>query len=513
MKPGATNANLYATRAGEGLPQREDSPARAAVSDPAPAPAAAPSPAIKFGTDGWRAVFAEDFTFANVRRVAGAIASYVVKHEDPRRGVIVGYDTRFLSAAFARAAAEVVAAAGIPVTLANDYVPTPSVSYAVKSRGAAGGVVITSSHNPWQWNGVKFKAKFGGSATPAIMKIIEQETESGARPEGRKAEIEELDLKPAYVEAICAFADLALIRKARFKLAIDSMHGSGRGVLAGIFARHDIDCVAIRQQVDPLFPGINPEPIEPHVRLLQETVVSQACHAGLATDGDADRIGAVAEDGSFVDAHKIFSLLLDWLLSRKHWAGDVVRAFNTTGMIDRIARKYGRQLAECPIGFKHIADLMMEREIAVGGEESGGIGYSRYLPERDGLLNSLLLANVMAEEQRPLGDLVRRLQREYGPHYFGRRDLHLADEVKRRSIERARSEATKRLGAYAILKKEGLDGVKVFLDATREQNGAEPWVLFRASGTEPLLRIYAEAATPDLVQEVLGLAQAFAEGA
>jgi phosphomannomutase len=510
MKSRATDSERGTIRTGDGLAQRDAAAASAAVTDRA-AVAAGGAPAIKFGTDGWRAVFAEDFTFRNVRRVAGAIAAYVLKHEEPARGVVVGFDTRFLSSAFARAAAEVLAAAGIPVKLSNDDVPTPAVSYAVKSQASAGGVVITSSHNPWNWNGVKFKAKFGGSATPAIMKIIEQEAEAGAMPEGRRVDIQELDLKPAYIAAICAFADLPLIRKARLKLAVDSMHGSGRGVLAGIFAQHEIECVAIRQQVNPLFPAINPEPIEPHVRLLQETVVAQACHAGLATDGDADRIGAVAEDGSFIDSHKIFSLLLDWLLRRKQWSGEVVRAFNTTGMVDRIARKFGRKLHECPIGFKHIADLMMEREIVVGGEESGGIGYSRYLPERDGLLNSLLLANVMAEEQKPLGELVGRLQRDYGAHFFGRRDLHLAEEVKRGAIERARSEATKRLGTYAIVKKEGLDGIKVFLDASRERNGAEPWVLFRASGTEPLLRVYAEAETPGLVQEVLGLAEAFVE--
>src|SRR5262249_1225052 len=405
---------------------------------------------IKFGTDGWRAVIADDFTFANVRRVAGAIASYVLNHEDASRGVIVGYDTRFGSPSFARAAAEVLAAAGIPVKLASDYSPTPAISFAVKNKGAAGGVVITSSHNPWNWNGVKFKAKFGGSATPAIMRIIEQETAAGVMPKGKQASIEEVDLKPAYIEAVSGFADLGLISKAKFKFAIDSMYGSGRGVLAQVFQRHKIDFVAIRQEVNPLFPEINPEPIEPHVRLLQETVVREKCHAGLATDGDADRIGAVAEDGSFVDSHKIFAVLLQWILTRKKWPGEVVRAFNTTRMIDRIAVKYGRKLNESSIGFKHIADLMMEREIVMGGEESGGIGYSRFLPERDGILNSLLLANVMAEEKKPLGELVSELQKEYGPHFYGRRDLHIPDDVKLGAIERARSDGTTRLGRFAI---------------------------------------------------------------
>jgi len=472
-----------------------------------------PTTAIKFGTDGWRAIIADDFTFDNVRLVAGAIASYVLKHEDASRGLIVGYDTRFGSPRFARAAAEVLAGAGIPIRLASDYSPTPAISFAVKSTGAAGGVVITSSHNPWNWNGVKFKGKFGGSATPAIMKVIEQETAAGAAPNGKQASIEEVDLKPTYVRALCKFADLELISKAKFKFAVDSMYGSGRGILAQIFEEHGIDFVAIRQEVNPLFPEINPEPIEPHVRMLQETVVREHCQAGFATDGDADRIGAVAEDGSFVDSHKIFSVLLDWLLRRKQWPGEVVRAFNTTRMLDRIAAKHGRKMNECPIGFKHIADLMMERDIMIGGEESGGIGYSRYLPERDGILNSLLLANVLAEEKKPLGALVASLQKEYGRHFYGRRDLHIADDIKFGAIERAKSESTKRLGKYGVIKKEGLDGIKFFLDAPTDGNGAEAWILFRASGTEPLLRVYAEAASPELVQEILGTGEAFVQAA
>jgi phosphomannomutase len=231
--------------------------------------------------------------------------------------------------------------------------------------------------------------------------------------------------------------------------------------------------------------------------------VKERCHAGLATDGDADRIGAVAEDGSFVDSHKCFAILLRWVLERRKWPGDVVRAFNTTRMLDRIAAKYGRKLFECSIGFKHIADLMMEREIAMGGEESGGIGYGRYIPERDGILNCLLLANVMAEESKPLGQLVADLQREFGPHYYGRRDLHISDDLKQRAIRRAQAESTTKLGPFRVLSKEGLDGIKFFLDAPTNGNGAEPWVLFRASGTEPLLRVYAEAASPGLVNDIL----------
>ncbi|HXY78531.1 MAG TPA: phosphoglucomutase/phosphomannomutase family protein [Candidatus Acidoferrales bacterium] len=483
---------------------------------------------IKFGTDGWRGLIADDFTFDNIRRVAGAIASYVLKHEDPARGVIVGYDTRFLSDRAARIVAQVIAGAGIPVLLANDYVPTPAVSYTVKKRGAAGGVMVTSSHNPWNWNGVKFKGKFGGSATPAIMKSIEDElaaeaTASDSSPTHSHrtrmsgapapAKIEEVDLKPPYIEAVSQFANLDLIRRANLKFAIDSMYGSGRGVLPTIFDAHGIRYVAIRQEVNPLFPGINPEPILPHVTLLQETVVKEKCHAGLATDGDADRIGAVAEDGSFVDSHKCFAVLLNWLLVYKKWPGDVVRAFNTSGMIDRIAARFGRKLRECSIGFKYIADLMMEHEILIGGEESGGIGYGRFLPERDGILNALLLANVMAEERKPLGELVADLQREFGAHYYGRHDLHISDELKNSTIRRAADPQTTTLGAYSILRKENRDGMKFFLDAPKRGNGADAWVLFRASGTENMLRCYVEAATPELVEEILEIGERFARQA
>jgi alpha-D-glucose phosphate-specific phosphoglucomutase len=464
---------------------------------------------IKFGTDGWRGIIADDFTFDNVRRVAGAIASYVLKYEDARRGVIVGYDARFASPRAAQIVSEVIATAGIPVKLANDYTPTPAVSYAVKHQGAAGGVMVTSSHNPWNWNGIKFKGNFGGSATPAIMKKIEEELAAGSSPKAAKAAVEEVDLKKPYVTAVCSFADMDLIARTKFKFAVDAMYGSGRGVLTGIFSERGVQYVAIRQELNPLFPGINPEPIEPHTAMLQQTVVREKCDAGLATDGDADRIGAVAEDGSFVDSHKIFCVLLRWLLERKKWPGDVVRAFNTTRMLDRIAAKHGRKLHETSIGFKYIADLMMEGEILIGGEESGGIGYSRFLPERDGVLNCLLLANVMAEEGKPLGQLVADLQREFGPHYYGRRDLHIPEEMKQNAIQRARADGTKALGRYNVLKKEHLDGAKFFLDTPTNGNGAEAWVLFRASGTEPLLRLYTEASSPELVSELLTTGENF----
>ncbi len=467
--------------------------------------------AINFGTDGWRGVIADDFTFDNVRRVATAIAAYVRKHEDPRKGLVVGYDTRFASPLAAREVAETLAECGIPVTLANDFTPTPVVSFAVRHFGTSGGVVVTSSHNPWNWNGVKFKGKYAGPATPAIMKAIEAELRAGTRPPGNRAEIRETDFKQPYIEAILRFVDLDTMSKAGFKFAIDPMHGAGRGMLAHIFRERGIAHVEIRGELNPLFPGINPEPIEPHISMLQDTVVRERCQAGFATDGDADRIGAVAEDGSFVDSHKIFSILLRWLIERKHWPGDVAKTFSATKMLDRIARRHGRNLLETPIGFKYICDLMLEREILIGGEESGGIGVARHLPERDGICNALLLAAVMADEHRTLAELVSDLQREYGEHYYGRRDLHVPNEVKEAAVRRAGKDLD-RVSSYKILRRENTDGVKVYLDAPSNGSGAEPWLLFRASGTEPLLRLYSEACSPALVNDILDGAEAVVFG-
>ena len=467
---------------------------------------------IKFGTDGWRGVIADDYTFENVRRAAGAIASYILKNEDPRKGVVVGYDTRFGSRSFARAAAEVLAGAGIPVRFSNDYIPTPAISYMAKHLDTAGGVMITSSHNPWSWNGMKFKEKFGGSARPAIIRQIEAELAAGAMPRGTPANIEEVDFKPPYIAAITKFADLELIGSAGFKLAIDYMYGAGRFVLGNILRQRGVDVVEIRSDVNPLFPGINPEPIEPHVRMLQDTVVKERCHAGFANDGDADRIGAVTEDGSFVDAHKCYAILLWWLLEYKNWPGAVTRAFNTTRMLDRIAKKYGRELIEHGIGFKYVCDVVLSgKEVLIGGEESGGIGIPRHLPERDGVLNALLLANAMAESHMTLGEIVAHLQKEFGAHYYGRRDLHIDEEIKQAAIRRADSGKVRRLGPYKVLRKENLDGVKFFLDAPTNGKGAEAWVLMRASGTEPLMRIYCEAASPELVTEILDAAVGFVE--
>ncbi|MDR3726606.1 MAG: phosphoglucomutase/phosphomannomutase family protein [Terracidiphilus sp.] len=477
-----------------------------------------PHPQIKFGTDGWRAIIADDFTFANVRIAAEAIAAYVHAKEDPAKGLCIGYDTRFGSKAFARTCAEVAAATGIPVMLANAITPTPALSWGVRERGAAGGIMITSSHNPAQWNGVKYKAWYGGSGSPSI--IAEIETFLGqpvARP-AQPATITEVDFLPTYLKAIESFTSLDKLAKSGMKFAIDSMYGAGGTYISDIFTRLGVDHVQIRSNADPLFPGINPEPIEPHIRALGVAAVEYGCQAGLCTDGDADRIGATDENGNFVDPHKIFSVLLSWALKyHNDWPGAVTRAFNTTRMLDRICKKHGRELIEHGIGFKYVCDYMLERKILMGGEESGGIGFQRHLPERDGLLNALLLANAMAQEGKTLGQLVADLQAEYGEHQYGRIDLTIPVDVKEGAIARAKAlkPGDPVFACMPILRQETLDGVKFYLDnpeAKTKPNAAETWLLLRASGTEPLLRIYTESCSKEAVAKLLESARAFALG-
>ena len=482
-----------------------------------------PQPPIKFGTDGWRAIIADDFTFANVRIAAEAIAAYVHSRkgsadEDPAKGLCIGYDTRFGSKAFARACAEVAAATGIPVLLANAVTPTPALSFGVRERKAAGGIMITSSHNPAQWNGVKYKAWYGGSAKPSIIAEIESYLGKPVPRAAQPAPIEEVDFLPTYLAAIESFTSLDKLAKSGMKFAIDSMYGAGGTIISDIFTRLGVDHVQIRANADPLFGGINPEPIEPHIRALGEAAAANNCAAGLCTDGDADRIGATDEHGVFVDPHKIYCVLLSWALKyHNDWPGAVTRAFNTTRMLDRICKKHGRELIEHGIGFKFVCDYMLEREILMGGEESGGIGFQRHLPERDGLLNALLLANVMAMEGKPLGQLVADLQAEYGEHQYGRIDLTIPEDVKNGAIARAKALKVGEtvFGGMPILRQETLDGVKFYLDnpeAKTKPNAAETWLLLRASGTEPLMRVYCESCSKESVAKVLESARKFALG-
>ena len=478
------------------------------MTEPNTAPLSSP---VKFGTDGWRGIIADDFTYANVRVAVSAIAHYVLNHEDASKGVCIGYDTRFGSPQFARLAAEVMADAGIPVQLADRITPTPALSYGVRQRGAAGGIMITSSHNPAQWNGVKYKASYGGSGSPSIIKQIEGYLGQPLAHAKQPAAITETDFLPDYIAAVEAFADLPLIAKSPYRFLIDSMYGAGAGVLKGIFERAGVPCVEMRAEHNPLFPGINPEPILPHIAATQKRVVEEKCDAGLITDGDADRIGSVDEQGNVVDAHKIFAILLWWLLKRKDWPGGVTRAFNTTKMLDRIAAKHGRKLYEHGIGFKYVCDLMLSEDILIGGEESGGVGMKKHLPERDGILNALLIANVMAEEKKTLGELVAMLQSEFGEHQYGRIDMHIDDRLKQSAIKRASGGLTE-IAGMKILKMEDMDGIKFYLEnpeAEGLRNAAETWLLLRASGTEPLLRVYSESTSQAAVGKILKAAEQF----
>lgn len=445
---------------------------------------------IRFGTDGWRGLIADDFTFENVRLVARALACYVQKHENPAAGVVVGHDTRFGGERFAAAAAEELARAGIPTLVAGAPTPTPVVSYAVRHFRAAGGVMITASHNPWQWNGVKFKAAYGGSASPAIVKKIEAEVGQAFTPVQTPAKTCETDLRTPYLEHLRGLVNLEAIARSGRRFVVDPLYGAGIGYVTALLKAEEIHA-----HRDPLFPGLNPEPIEPHISELRRTVLEGRYDAGFALDGDADRLGAVDSTGAFVDSHRIFSILLEHR-ARRGERGEVAKTFSTTKMVDRIAARYGMLCHETPIGFKYICDLMLERDILIGGEESGGIGVRGHLPERDGILNCLLLAEVMAERNLTLGELVAELHAQYGPQYYDRRDLHLAEGQKERAIESFTGRPPARIAGLAVTATENKDGIK-FL------SGDTAWVLLRASGTEPLLRIYSEAPSPELVKALL----------
>lgn len=456
---------------------------------------------IKFGTDGWRGIIAEDFTHENVRKVAHAIARYVIRAERPERGVVVGYDTRFGSERFARVAADTLTAAGIPTSLVTDACPTPTVSLLVKLREAAAGIQISASHNPYQWNGVKLKASYGSSASPAIVAQVEAALEKVLRDgvpalPPRNDLLQSIDARTPYLEKIGELVDWERLRAAKVRFMIDPMHGAARGLLCELFRRNSIECEEIRGTRDPLFGGVNPEPIEPHVEALRHALRSGKFDAGFALDGDGDRIGAMDPDGTFITPHQIFSILLWHLAGARKLTGDVAKTFSTTNMIDKIAAKLGRRVFETPIGFKYICDRMLENDILLGGEESGGIGTKLYLPERDATVNALLLAEVMAWHGKSLNELVRMLHREFGEHHYGRVDLSLKPGQKEKAIEHFSNGGLQGVLDWRVERRENLDGVKAYL-------GDVGWVMVRASGTERMLRVYSETIRPETTRRVL----------
>jgi len=457
--------------------------------------------AIKFGTDGWRGIIADDFTFANARIVAHAIARYVVRGEDARKGVLIGYDHRFASDAIAAAVAETISATGTPVWVTDKPCPTPAISLLVRQRKAAGGLVITASHNPARWNGIKYKASYGSSALPSIVAQIETKLagviETGIPPlPPQKNLIQKLDPRAPYIETIEKLVDWDRLRKAKFRYVSDAMYGSAAGILPEIFKRNGIACDEIRGTHDPLFGGSHPEPIEPHIDPLRKAVLAGKYDVGFAADGDGDRIGAIDRDGSFINPHQIFALLVWHLVGTRQLEGDIAKTFSVTKLIDKLAAKYNRKLHEVPIGFKYICELMLEQNILIGGEESGGIGTSMYLPERDATVSALLLAELMAWHGKTLGELLAALHKEFGEYHYGRVDLDLKPGQKEKSINHFSGSKLKHLFGFDISNRENLDGIKLYL-------GNVGWVMVRASGTENLLRVYSETNKPDTTKKVL----------
>ena len=456
---------------------------------------------IKFGTDGWRGIINEDFTVENARVVANAIARYVARAEDSRKGVLVGYDHRNLSEEVAMAVAEVVSATGTPVWLTDKPCPTPAISLLVRQRGAAGGMVVTASHNPYTWNGIKYKASYGSSALPSIVAQIETElavvTSDGLPPlPPRKELIHSVDPRKPYLDTIEKLVDWKRLRDAKFRFVIDTMHGSAAGLLLELFTRNGVACEEIRGTRDPHFGGVHPEPIEPHIDALRKAVLAGKFDAGFAADGDGDRIGAIDRDGTFVNPHQIFALLVWHLVGTRNLPGDIAKTFSVTKLIDALAAKYGRKLHEVPIGFKYICELMLEQNILIGGEESGGIGTSLYLPERDASVSALLLAELMAWHGKSLGELLGVLHKEFGEFHYGRVDLDVTAAQKQKAIAYFSDDKLKRFQEWPVTRRENMDGIKVYL-------GDLGWVLVRASGTENLLRIYSETSKAGTTQSVL----------
>jgi phosphomannomutase len=456
---------------------------------------------IKFGTDGWRGVIAEDFTFANARIVANAIARYVVRNEDARKGVLIGYDHRYAADPVAAAVAEVISASGTPVWLADKPCPTPTISYLVRDRKAAGGIVITASHNPYRWNGIKYKASYGSSALPSIVAQIEQELEvvsqNGAPPlPPRQDLIHPLEPRAPYLDALEKLVDWKRLRDTKFRFVFDPMHGSAAGLLPKLFRRNGIHCDEIRGTRDPRFGGVHPEPIEPHIEALRQAVRTGKYDAGFCADGDGDRIGAIDRDGSFINPHQILALLVWHLAGTRNLPGDIAKTFSVTKLIDKLAGKFGRKLHEVPIGFKYICELMLEQNILIGGEESGGIGTSLYLPERDATVSALFLAELMAWHEKSLGELLAALHVEFGEYHYGRVDLDLKPGQKEKAIAHFSNGKLNRILELPVVRREDMDGVKVYL-------GEAGWVMVRASGTENLLRLYSETSKPETTRRIL----------
>ncbi len=466
---------------------------------------------IKFGTDGWRAVISDTFTFNNLRLVAQAIADYVRNEGSNGRdpAVVIGFDTRFLSDRYAAEIARVMAGNGIVAWLTRTDAPTPAVSYSVVERAAAAGIMVTASHNPPRYNGIKLKAAYGGAASPQQARRVEhylEEAEAEARGPNIMDYQRALDqdlIRPfdpvwAYYAHLGTLVDLDAISSGELRIVADAMYGSGRGCIAEMLSRTRCHVHEIRGQMNPGFGGIHPEPIARYLSALVAAIGTYHADVGLATDGDADRIGAMDGHGNFVDPHHIFALALRYLVEKRGRHGMVVKTLSTTTMVDRLAARYGLPLTETPVGFNYIAEYMLHNDVLIGGEESGGMCIKGHIPEGDGILMGLLLLEIMADAGVPLDELIADIQQDVGPVCYARTDLRLRHPVVKQSMVKRLSEgAPSSIGGMAVRKVDALDGVKYHLED-------ESWLLIRPSGTEPVLRVYAEAPSPQGVKALLG---------
>ena len=469
---------------------------------------------IRFGTDGWRAVIAEDFTFANVARVSQAAADYWKARPIPGAPplVVVGYDRRFLSPEFARTAAQVFAANGISVVLTPEPTPTPSVSYAVRALRALGGVMITASHNPPRFNGYKLKSRLGGPASPEECQAIEARLDRhpvrplSEVPGARGGRIKVLDVRPAHYRALKKLVDFKLIAASGLHFAHDALFGVGAGCFEQLLAGTTCRVTTLNGAHDPLFGGINPEPVEQNYGPGSAWLRRHPHDVCLVTDGDADRVGGMDGRGGYLSTHQLICLLLRHLVVRRQGRGRVVKALTTSSMVDKMCQSYGLELQETGVGFKYIAAEMIRGGVLLGAEESGGIGFPGHIPERDGIAAGLMLLEMLAMERVSIGRLLARLTREFGPHHYGRLDCHLPLEERPGLMDWLYRNPPPRLLRSPIESIQSYDGVKFI---ARDSS----WLMLRGSGTEPVFRIYAEAASAEGVRRLLGLGRGFLQQA
>jgi phosphomannomutase len=463
---------------------------------------------IKFGTDGWRGVIADDFTFDKIWLVACAISRYVKETAEGKPSLLVGYDTRFNSDRFAQLCSIAAAVEGIDVMVADRFVPTPSVSYATVDLATDGAIMITASHNPPRYNGIKFKAPYGGSASTTITAAIEKELrlvekDPPKRPdflfedvlaEGR---VKLFDPGPRYLDKVVSIVNADVIAKGGVKVLFDPMYGAGQGYFPAAMERLGAKCGQIHGVHNPLFPGLQPEPIGDNLNELREAVVAGGYQVGIAVDGDADRVTAIDATGRFISSHMVFALLLKHLIEVRGWTGNVVKTVSTTSMIDRLCERYGLKLHVVPVGFKYICDLMLEEDILIGGEESGGTGIKNHIPERDGILVGLLLVEIMATNGKTLGQLIDELMDGLGRRYvYLRKDIELTQSHKEALLESLPGLRPDAIGGMKVTGVETIDGLKF-----HREDGS--WVMLRVSGTEAVVRVYAEATSEQEVEDLV----------